>query len=397
MGQILEDDNKFLLNVYNRLGLEIVDSEGSYLIDSDGKHYLDMFSGIAVNSLGYSDTGLKAEIKDQLDKYIHLSNYFASKPVTELARLLVENTQAAGVFFANSGSEANEAAFKLARLYAKSINKDKIEFLAAKDGFHGRTAGSLSLTGREKYRDKFAPLLPHIKHFDFNNSKDLRDKVSDNTAAVFLEIIQGEGGVHEISREFITTVKKLSQKYNFLVIVDEIQTGMGRTGKFLASDYYDFEPDLLTLAKSLGGGLPLGALLVSEKLKDVFSPGDHGSTFGGNPVACAAGAYMVETIADDNFLARLQKKSSFLITELMRLKTDYPRIIKDIRGRGLMLGVECGLRAVDIKKRALKENLLLNVTDNTVIRLLPPLNIKKKELEKFIEIMEKLIAGVARE
>lgn len=390
MSQLLNEDKKYLLNVYKRLDLEIDKAEGSYLFDKKGNKYLDIFSGIAVNALGQNQD-VKEVMKSQVDKYLHLSNYFASRPVIELAKLLVENSFASKVFFSNSGSEANEAAIKLARLYAKNQAEDKIEFLAATDGFHGRTMGSLSLTGREKYRKQFKPLLPEVNHYNFNDSQDLEKKVSKKTAAVFIEIIQGEGGIHEVDKEFINKLVKLRKKYNFLIIVDEIQSGIGRSGDFFAYEKYDFRPDLVTLAKSLGGGLPLGALLVSEKLEDVFSYGEHGSTFGGNPLACAAGKKVVERILDEKFQKELIKKSNYLLSELNNLKDKFPEIIKEIRGRGFILGIECGDYAKIIKKEALKRNLLLNVTDNTVIRLLPPLNINKIELNKFLNILENIL------
>ena len=394
MSELLFEDQKYLLNVYNRMDLKIKSGEGSYLIDSDGNRYLDMFSGIAVNGLGQNQENIKNKIKEQLDQYIHLSNYFASEPVVELAQLLVENTFADKVFFSNSGSEANEAALKLARLYGKNISEDKTEFLAATDAFHGRTMGSLSLTGRIKYRNKFSPLVPEISHFNFNDSKDLREKVSKKTAGVFIEIIQGEGGIHEISQDFLDTLLELADKYNFLIIVDEIQSGMGRSGDFLALEKFDFEPDLVTMAKSLGGGLPLGALLVNKRLKDVFSYGDHGSTFGGNPLACAAGGEVVKTITDPEFQNTIKEKSNFLVTELEKLMNNYPQIIKEIRGRGMMLGLETGKYGKEIKKKAKDKNLLLNLTDDTVIRLLPPLNIKREEIEEFLRIFKEVLEEI---
>ncbi len=394
MSQLLNEDKKYLLNVYNRLDLEIERAEGSYLFDKNGDKYLDMFSGIAVNALGQNQNDLKEAIKNQLDKYLHLSNYFASKPVVDLAQLLVENSFASKVFFSNSGSEANEAALKLARLYAKNKAENKVEFLAASDAFHGRTIGSLSLTGRKKYREQFKPLVPEVNHFNFNDSKDLEKKVSKKTAAVFIEVIQGEGGIHEVDKEFINTLVKLREKYNLLIIVDEIQSGMGRSGDFFAYEKFDFKPDLLTLAKSLGGGLPLGALLVSEKLEDVFSYGEHGSTFGGNPVACAVGKKVVERILDENFKKELKNKSDYLQSKLNELKAKFPEIIKEIRGRAFILGIECGDYAKTIKEKALKRNLLLNVTDNTVIRLLPPLNIAKNDLDKFLSFFENILKDI---
>jgi len=394
MSELLAQDKKYLLNVYNRMEIEIKKGEGSYLIDNDGNKYLDMFSGIAVNGLGQNQENIKDKIKEQLDDYIHLSNYFASRPVVELAHQLVDNTFADKIFFSNSGSEANEAALKLARLYAKNIAEDKTEFLAATDAFHGRTMGSLSLTGRIKYRNKFSPLVPEINHFNFNDGKDLKEKVSKKTAGVFIEIIQGEGGIHEISQDFVDTLLELSDKYNFLIIVDEIQSGMGRSGDFLALEKYDFEPDLVTMAKSLGGGLPLGALLVNKRLKEVFSYGDHGSTFGGNPLACAVGSEVVKTITDPDFQKSMEEKSKFLLTELEKLMKKYPEIINEIRGRGMMLGLETGEYGKLIKKKAKDKNLLLNLTDETVIRLLPPLNIKRDEIKEFLKIFREILAEI---
>ncbi|HKL75707.1 MAG TPA: acetylornithine/succinylornithine family transaminase [Halanaerobiales bacterium] len=394
MSELLAQDKKYLLNVYNRMEIEIKKGEGSYLIDNDGNKYLDMFSGIAVNGLGQNQENIKDKIKEQLDDYIHLSNYFASRPVVELAHQLVDNTFADKIFFSNSGSEANEAALKLARLYAKNIAEDKTEFLAATDAFHGRTMGSLSLTGRIKYRNKFSPLVPEINHFNFNDGKDLKEKVSKKTAGVFIEIIQGEGGIHEISQDFVDTLLELSDKYNFLIIVDEIQSGMGRSGDFLALEKYDFEPDLVTMAKSLGGGLPLGAILVNKRLKEVFSYGDHGSTFGGNPLACAVGSEVVKTITDPDFQKSMEEKSKFLLTELEKLMKKYPEIINEIRGRGMMLGLETGEYGKLIKKKAKDKNLLLNLTDETVIRLLPPLNIKRDEIKEFLKIFREILAEI---
>lgn len=384
MNELFFQDKKYLLNVYNKMNLEIVGGKGSYLYDSRGNKYLDMFSGIAVNGLGLDQDELKERIKEQLDRYMHLSNYFASEAVIDLARLLVENTFSKKVFFANSGSEVNEAALKLARKYGKEIDDEKIEIAAAHNSFHGRTTGSLSLTGRDKYKDEFRPLLPGIKHFDFNDSRDLKAKISEKTCAVFIEVIQGEGGIYELDQSFLDKLTELADEFDFLIILDEIQTGMGRTGDFLAYEKFDLKPDLVTMAKSLGGGLPLGALLVSKRLEDVFGPGDHGSTFGGNPLACTAGSYLVETVLDKDFQKDLKERSNLLLDELNNLKSSYSDIIEETRGRGMMIGIETGDYAPGIKKKALEKNLLLNVTDDTVIRLLPALNIKREEIEEFI-------------
>ena len=263
--------------------------------------------------------------------------------------------------------------------------------MSAYNSFHGRTYGSLAITGQEKYQNSFTPLLSGVKHFVYNNVESLRESVSDNTCAVFLEIIQGEGGVIEISQEFIDEVISLSKKYNFLIVIDEIQTGIGRTGDLFAYEKFNFSPDIVTLSKSLGGGLPIGAVLVSKKLEDIFALGDHGSTFGGNPVSCACGVYVLESILNSNLLEEVKQKGALLMDGLNSIKKSYPNIIKEIRGRGLMIGVEVNNHINKIKELAQTKNLLLNSTANTVIRLLPPLIIKIDEISQFINIFEEVI------
>lgn len=349
MGSLHENDKKYILNLYNRLNLEVERAEGVYLYDKDNNKYLDMYSGISVNNLGY-DKGIAKAIKNQVDKYIHLSNYFVSEPTVNLAKLLVDNSFASKVYFSNSGTEANEGALKLCRKYGRSINEDKVEILSALNSFHGRTCGGLTLTGQEKYQKDFKPLLSGVNYFEFNNIESLRECVSENTCAVFLEVIQGEGGIVEVSQEFINEVVKLSKIYNFLIVIDEIQTGIGRSGDLFAFEKYNFTPDVVTLAKSIGGGLPLGAILVSERLEEVLKIGDHGSTFGGNPVACAAGEFVLDKVVNTNLLDEVREKSKYILDELQKLKKDFPTLIKEIRGRGMMIGVDVGESAIADRK-----------------------------------------------
>ena len=332
MGTLHDNDKKYILNLYNRLNLEAERADGVYLYDKNNNKYLDMYSGISVNNLGY-DKEIANVIKNQVDKYIHLSNYFVSEPTVNLAKLLVDNSFASKVYFSNSGTEANEAAIKLCRKYGRKINDNKIEILSALNSFHGRTYGGLTLTGQEKYQNDFKPLLSGVNYFEFNNIESLRDKVSENTCAVFLEIIQGEGGIVEVSQEFMNELVKLSKMYNFLIVIDEIQTGIGRSGDLFAFEKYNITPDIVTLAKSIGGGLPLGAMLVNEKLEEVLKVGDHGSTFGGNPVACAAGEYVLNKIVNTDLLKEVKEKSNYLLNELENIKEEFPTLIKEIRGR----------------------------------------------------------------
>ncbi len=393
MGNLYEDDKNYVLNTYNRLNLQIERGEGSYIYDIKGNRYLDMYSGISVNNLGH-DKGIVEAIIKQASKYIHLSNYFVSEPVVNLAKLFVENTFASKVFFTNSGAESNEAAIKLCRKYGKSINENKYEILSAYNSFHGRTNGGLTLTGQEKYQNDFKPLMPGVSYFEYNNIKSLREKVSYNTCAVFLEVIQGEGGIREVSKEFMNDLMKLSEEYKFLIVIDEIQTGMGRTGDLFAYEKYNFEPDIVTISKSVGGGIPLGAMLVCKDIENILTQGDHGSTFGGNPVACAAGEYIMDKLVNTNLCDEVKVKGEFILKEINKLKQKYPEVIKEVRGRGLMIGIEVGEYANKIKAVAQDKKLLLNSTSKTVIRLLPSLCISNDEIEEFLNIFENVLEDV---
>jgi len=275
-----ENDQKYVMNTYNKTPIEIIDGEGVYVTDIQGHRYLDMFGGIAVNVLGHKNKKILDAVNCQASRYIHLSNYFASEPTVQLAKLLVENTFAEKVFFTNSGTEANEAAIKIGRKYGRSISPDKTKILSADNSFHGRTCGSLAITGQKKYQEPFEPLLPNVYNFEFNNIESFKQVVDDQVCAVFIEAIQGEGGIVEVEETFMQEVKALSIQHDFLLIVDEIQAGIGRTGKFLSYENYGVMPDIVTLAKALGGGFPIGAVLAGEKAAAVLKPGDHGTTFG---------------------------------------------------------------------------------------------------------------------
>lgn len=392
MTHLYDQDKTYVLNLYNRLNINIVKGNGSYLYDDQGHSYLDMFSGIAVNNLGHGNPIIRAAVMNQMDRYFHLSNFFPSEPVVALAKLLVENSFASKVFFSNSGTEANEAAIKLARKYGHSKHADKTELLSFNGSFHGRTLGGMTLTGQQKYKKSFKPLLPDVSHVLFNDIQDLESKVSEKTCAFFIEMIQGEGGITEVSEEFMVELVMLSKKFDFMIIVDEIQTGLGRAGDLFAYEKFEFTPHIVTLAKSLGGGLPLGAMLVAQELDSVLLPGDHGSTFGGNPVACAAGTAVMKILTSDGFLEDVKSKSMYLIKQLNEIALAHPEIIKEVRGRGLIIGIEMSDdHANIIKTKALEKGLLLNVTRGNVIRLLPPLTISYSELDQFLMLFNSLI------
>lgn len=389
MTHLYDQDKHYVLNLYNRIDVNIVKAEGSYLYDAQGNSYLDMFSGIAVNTLGHGNQAVKSAVMKQMERYFHLSNFFPSEPVVALAKLLVENSFASKVFFSNSGTEANEAAIKLARKYGSSKQKDKTELLSFQGSFHGRTVGGMTLTGQEKYKANFKPVLPGVTHTLFNDLQDLTSKVSDKTCAFFIEIIQGEGGISEVSEEYMAELVKLSNKHDFLIIVDEIQTGLGRAGDLFAYEKFAFTPHIVTLAKSLGGGLPIGAMLVAPELESILLPGDHGSTFGGNPMSCAAGTAVMEILTSEGFLNDVKSKGAYLIARLNEIALTHPESIKEVRGRGLIIGIEmfddC---ANSIKAEALTKGLLLNVTRGNVIRLLPALTISRSEIDQFLTIFE---------
>lgn len=392
----LENDNKYIINTYNRMPIEIVEGDGVYVTDINGKKYMDMFCGIAVNSFGHKNKEILEAVINQATKYIHLSNYFATEPSVKLAKLIVENSFAEKIFYTNSGSESNEAAIKIARKYGRSKSPSKTKILSAINSFHGRTCGSLSITGQKKYQENFEPLIPNVFNFEFNNIDSFNQIVDKDVCAVFVEAIQGEGGIVEIDKEFIKEVKILSEKYDFLLIIDEIQAGIGRTGKFLAYENYGIEPDMVTIAKALGGGFPIGAVLTNKKCCNILRPGDHGTTFGPNPVACAAGFIVVEEALNEVVLAEVSDKGIYIKNKIQTISDKYPGIIQETRGLGLMLGINVGDYASEIKTKAMGKNLLLNVTAGNIIRIIPALNISYEEINKFIVIFEEIIQEISK-
>lgn len=388
---LIDDDKKYVLNLYNRLPLEIIDAEGMYLTDVDGRKFLDFYSGIAVNILGHQHPKVMEAVKKQVDSYLHLSNYFVAPSTVELAKSLVENSFANKVFFANSGTEANEAMIKVAKKYGREKDPDKVNFVSLESGFHGRTIGGLSLTGNEKYKAQFAPVMPGVKHVPLNDLSALENAVDEHTCGIMFEVVQGEAGIRLVTEEFINKVKTLAQKYDVLILIDEVQTGLFRTGKLFAYEYFDIVPDIVTLAKGLGGGLPIGAMLVSERLEEVLSPGDHGTTFGGNPVAAAAGKALLDIILENDFQEHIHHMSQLLFKELIKLQQKYPTIILEVRGLGLMIGVDVGIHAAKIKDAAFKKGVLLNVTGKSVIRLLPAFVVEEKDIQLFLDTFEEVM------
>jgi predicted acetylornithine/succinylornithine family transaminase len=380
--RIKQKENHLFFHTYNRLPPEIECGDGVYLYDKKGKRYLDMFAGLAVNALGYSHPKILQAIHDQCDKYIHLSNYYRQEPQVRLAELLINTTNYSKVFFCNSGTEGIEGAIKIARKWGKAHGKNKI--ITFTNAYHGRTLGALSLMDREKYRAGYEPFLPNCKVIPFNSIDDLKKSIDDITAAVFLEYIQGEAGIIPADLEFINELQILRKKYQFLIVGDEIQSGIGRTGKFFSFKHYSGAPDIVVIAKSLGGGLPLGAILGNKLVKNVFQPGTHGSTFGGNPVACAAGSVVLDEILNNGIMRNAALTGKYFYKELLSLKDKYPSIILQIRGKGLMLGVELSCDCAPIRSALLERGILINCTGNNVLRIIPPLIITTDHVDAFI-------------
>lgn len=387
-----ETEQQLFFHNYARLPLAITHGKGVYLYSADGTPYLDMISGIGVNALGYGDSRIVGAISQQAAKVIHASNLFMLEPQFRLAEKLLEISGLSKVFFANSGTEAVEAAIKLSRKWASlSGQNDKKEILSLSNCFHGRTYGAMSLTAKAQYLDGFEPLLPATGNVNFNDIDDLAAKVGDKTAAVFVEFIQGEGGIHVVSSDFIEALKTLQEKHGFLIVADEIQAGCGRTGKFFSYMHFDVNPDLICLAKPLGGGLPLSAVIGNEKVRDVFTAGNHGTTFGGNPVACAAGLALVNAIYEDNLMEQAAETGEWIKHALEKLAAKHSQI-QEIRQYGLMIGITVNREASYYVQEALKRKVLVNATSRNVVRLLPPFTTSRGEAQQCIDCLDEVFS-----
>ncbi|MEN3038951.1 MAG: aspartate aminotransferase family protein [Candidatus Kryptonium sp.] len=392
--QIFEIEKNLFFQTYKRLGVYVKYGDGVYLIDSEGKKYLDMIAGIGVNALGYGNQEVKKALFQQIEKYLHLSNLFIQDPQIELAKLLIQISGYRKVFFTNSGAEAIETSIKLTRKWGKKFEKNEI--VAFSNSFHGRTMGALSLMDKVKYRDGYEPFLPQIFIARYNDVEDMENKINHKTAGVFIEFVQGEGGIIPANEKFVERIFELREKFNFLVIADEIQSGLWRTGKLFAFEHYGVKPDIIALAKPLGGGLPLGAVLGNEKVADVFTTGAHGSTFGGNPVACSAGCAVIKEI-QNGIIDNVRKIGRYLLEKLSELKSKHWEIVKDVRGIGLMVGVELNIECFDIVNRLIEKGVIVNCTSNNVIRLLPPLIIQKEHVDLFVEKFDEVLEEIKQQ
>lgn len=380
-----ELDNEYVAHAYGRFDVALSSGKGSTLYDEDGKRYIDFGSGIGVTAFGICDNEWKDAVINQLDKLQHTSNLYYTSPCAKLARLLCEKSNMKKVFFANSGAEANEGAIKFARKYSyDKYGEGRSTIITLKDSFHGRTITTLAATGQDSFHTTFGPFTQGFKHCTANDTQELINMATDDVCAVMFECIQGEGGVNNLSNEFVNAIAKVCKEKDILMVVDEVQTGNGRTGKYFAYQNYGIMPDIVTTAKGMAGGLPMGAVLFGEKVKDIVTAGSHGSTFGGNPI-CAAGACSVVSRIDDEFLKSVSKKSKYICDFLTGVKG-----VKSITGMGLMLGIEVEKSAKDIANKCL-ENGLLVLTAKTKIRLLPALNISMEELDEGLNILKEVI------
>ncbi|MBO6177548.1 MAG: aspartate aminotransferase family protein [Selenomonadaceae bacterium] len=390
--EIFDRDGKDYLPVFNRYKIVLERGEGVYLYDSEGRKYLDFLAGIAVNVLGYGYKPLTDAVSDQAKKLIHCSNLYYTKAQADAAEKLTKLSGLDRAFFCNSGAEANEGAIKIARKYAHSIDENKSEIITAWDSFHGRTIATLTATGQPHYQEGFGPLPAGFSYVKYNDIDELGEKISDKTAAVMLETIQGEGGVHPPKDGYLKKVRDLCDKHGALLILDEIQSGIGRSGKFFAYEKYGVSPDIVTLAKGLAGGVPIGAFATTEKVATVLKPGDHGTTFGGNPLACAAANVVLDTVPTKEFLGRVEKIGEYFKKKLFKLKEKYPDIIKDVRGEGLMLGAELTFPGREIVDEVLKKGAIINVTSGNVLRFIPPLIIEMQHVDEVMELIDEVFA-----
>ncbi len=388
---IIDLGSQYVMNTYSQLPIALVRGKGAKVWDAEGNEYLDFISGLAVNSLGHCHPKVVKAIWRQADTLMHVSNIYWNEPQVRLAQLLVENSCADKVFFCNSGAEANEAAIKLARKYAKlNYGPEKYEIITAWQSFHGRTLAAITATGQPKYQKDFEPLPAGFKYVPFNDLDALKKAVGPHTCAVMLEPIQGEGGVHPASSDYLLGVKQICQENKLLLIFDEVQCGLGRTGKFFAYQRYGVEPDILTLAKALGNGFPIGAMLAKEEVANAFKPGSHASTFGGNPLACTAALAAMQTMLEDKVIENAAAMGKYFTEKLAQLAEKHHQI-KDIRGAGLMIGVEIDGNGQELVNRCRENGLLINCANGNVLRFLPPLIITKNEIDTAVSVLDQAL------
>lgn len=388
---IINTADKVIAKTYKRFPIVITKGKGCNLWDIEGKKYMDFVSGIAVCNLGHSHPKVSAALSKQADVLLHVSNLYYTEPQTDLAYRLTENSFADRVFFCNSGAEANEAAIKLARKYFKDKGEsERYRIVTMEKSFHGRTMATLSATGQDKIKKGFEPLLEGFDHIPFNDIDALRKSIGPSTCAVLLEPIQGEGGVRCPDPDYLKAVRRLCDETGVLLIFDEIQTGMGRTGKFFAYEHFGIEPDIMTLAKALANGLPIGAMLASEEVAEAFGPGAHASTFGGTPIITAASIQVVKVLLEENLIHRCAKMGAYFKERLSGLKSKHESIV-DVRGMGLLLGMKLKIEGDAIVNSCMEKGFLINCIQGNILRFIPPLIVEKEEIDALIACLDGIL------
>lgn len=377
------------MNTYGKYDPVFVKGKGSKVWDEKGNEYIDFVSGVAVNCLGHSHPAIKKALTEQSDKLIHISNYFWNEPQIELSELVCRLSGMESIFFVNSGTEAIEAALKLSRKYGSKLG-GKTRIIYMKNSFHGRTMGALSVTGQEKYQKSFQPLIPNTVSVTFNDVEELEAAFGNDVCALIFEPVQGEGGIIPATKEFMKKARELCDKFDAVMILDEVQCGIGRTGSFFAYQGYGVNPDVVCMAKALGGGFPIGAIAARGKAKDVLKIGDHGSTFGGNPLACSVALAVLKELNDEKIIENVPVKSEYINKILEKLKEKYS-VIEDIRGAGLLIGIEINKDTKEFSKKCFEKGLLVASAGKNTIRLLPPLNVTYDDLDTALNILEEVI------
>ena len=393
--EIFAKDKNDYLPVFARYNIVLDHGDGPYVYDTKGKKYIDFLAGIAVNVVGHNYKPLVDAVSKQAGKMIHCSNLYYTEVQVEAAEKLKKLSGMDKVFFGNSGAEANEGAIKLARKYATNIDPEKIQIISALHSFHGRTLATLTATGQDHYHHGFGPLPAGFDYVPYNDIQALEAKMSDKTCAVMLEAIQGEGGVHVPDPDYLPKVRALCDKYNAVLIFDEVQCGMGRTGTFFGCQQFGVKPDIVTLAKGLAGGVPIGAFMATDKVANAFHAGDHGSTFGGNPLACAAACVVLDALIDGNLMENAKEIGAYLQSKFEEYKSKYPNLIKEVRGRGLILGMELTRPGREIANECLDYGAIINCTAGNVLRFVPPLNITKAHVDELISVLDKVLPKYA--
>ena len=385
---LIKESQRFLMNTYARQPLVLVKGRGTRVFDSEGKEYVDFVSGVAVNNLGHCNPRVVVALQKQAQRLMHVSNHFHIEPQIALAKTLAKHSFADKAFFCNSGTEAIEAAIKLSRRYSREVlKKDRYEIITMRGSFHGRTYGAVSATAQEKLQAGFEPMVPGFRYVPFNDIAAVEQAVNDRTCAVLVEPVQGEGGVQVPSDGYLKELRTICDRHDLLLMLDEIQTGMGRTGRLFAYEHAGITPDVMALAKGLGAGMPIGALLATEKASQGFAPGSHGSTFGGNPLACAVALAAIDALLEDNIIIQnVGALGRHFQDRLRTLKGKYP-FVKDVRGKGLLVGMELDFECKDIVAACMREGFLINCTANTVLRFIPPLIISEEEIDQLTDVL----------